>query len=205
MKNMPSFGIIDEVVQQVQCIDSEKRPKARTNAKGKRIHHKEPGVTKFCCVDGEGITVNGEHRYALFGVGEDQLENESGLEWDEVFKFLYSHYEKGTAFCGFFLGYDFNQIFKTLPEERAWRLLTREGQASRKRRGKRPDPFPVRHKGWEFDILGMKRLKIRPIDCDHKREKGKKQCRCKYRPWMAICDAGGFFQQSFLSVINPEN
>lgn len=179
------------------------RPIIRSNANGKRIHHREPGAIRFCGIDGEGIDRDGEHRYALFGVGQDQIINEDGLSWQEVFKFLYSHYSKGVAYVGFFLGYDFNQIFKTLPEERARMLLTEEGRQKRLRRGKNPTPWPVRCDGWEFDILAMKRLKIRPQCCDYVPEKGKPACTCKKRPWMAICDSGSFFQQSFLAVIDP--
>lgn len=176
----------------------------RANAKGVRIHHRAPGAVRFIAVDGEGIDRDGSHRYALLGVGDDQIVNENGLQWDEVFEFLYSHYSKGTAFVGFFLGYDFNQWLKTLPEDRAAMLLTDYGQAVRRRRGKNPTPFPVRCGKWEFDLLGMKRLKLRPITCDHLMIRGKPACKCPKKPWMYICDVGGFFQQSFLSVINPK-
>lgn len=176
----------------------------RSNANGQRIHHKLPGVVEFCAFDGEGIDRDGEHRYALIGVGNDQLVNEQGFHWQEVFQFLYSHYAKGTAFVGFFLGYDFNQTFKTLPQERAAMLLTDVGRAKRKRRGKNPSPWPVDCDGWQFDMLGMKRLKLRPRACEHRAERGVKACECKQNPWMYVCDVGGFFQQSFLSVINPK-
>src|SRR5690348_7744454 len=121
-------------------------------------HHKtgldRPPI-KFCAIDGEGIERDGSHRYALLGCGSDQIINEDGLHWKTIFDFLYSHYEKGTAFVGFYLGYDFNQTFKTLPEERAAMLLTNGGREKRRRKGKNPAPFPVYHNGWEFDILGM--------------------------------------------------
>jgi hypothetical protein len=139
------------------------------------------------------------------GVGKEYIVNEQGITWQEAFEFIYSHYRKGAAFCGFFLSYDFNQLFKMLPQERAWMLLSAEGRRKRKRRGKNPAPWPVECDGWEFDLLGMKRLKIRPKVCDHLREKGKPLCKCKQKPWMYICDTGPFFQQAFLSVINPRS
>src|SRR5215475_7571950 len=192
MKNTHSFGII--------------RP--RVNIAGKRIHHRadEPrGVTEFRCIDGEGITVNGEHRYALLGIGNEYIVNESGIDWKEAFEFIYSHHKKGVAFCGFFLSYDFNQMFKSLPEERAHMLLSSQGRAKRQRRGKNPAPWPVECEGWEFDILGIKRLKIRPKACDHLRQKGRRMCKCRTKPWMYICDTGPFFAQSLLSVIDPKS
>jgi hypothetical protein len=149
------------------------------------------------CVDGEGQDFpDGTHRYVLLGVGEDQISDPNGLSWEQCFEFLYSRFESGgTAYTGFFLGYDFTQIFRSMPEYQARRLLDSKERAKRKRRvGHNNKPlegeiyFPVDLDGWEFDILGNKRLKLRPAG----------QSR-----WMYICDTGGFFQKSFLSVINP--
>lgn len=70
-------------------------------------------------------------------------------------------------------------------------LLTNEG-ILRRSRTRHPErgPFPVQYNGWEFDILGMKRFKLRPLT-DH-------------QGWMYICDAGPFWQCSFIKAINPE-
>jgi hypothetical protein len=93
------------------------------------------------------------------------------------------------AYVGFFLGYDFTQWVKTLPENRARMLLTDPGKAVRLRKiPARGLLFPVRYGGWEFDMLGTRRFKLRP-------EGG--------TSWMYINDAGPFFQTSFLSAINP--
>lgn len=195
---------------------------------GKVSHHprgqysanatRPPAKLNFVGVDGEGMTVNGEHKYVLFGVGERQIEDPHGLNWRDVFEFLYSvHHDAGkearnNVYVGFFLGYDFSQIFKTLPEERARILLTKEGRAKRAhrelkngtlQRGSRPGmpPHPVEYDGWQFDILGMKRLRIRPKICDCEFP----SCPCKGKPsWMYICDVGSFFQTSFLKVIDPK-
>lgn len=151
----------------------------------------------FVCVDGEGADIDGEHRYVLLGVGDDQVSDPHGLSWDQVFEFLYSRFRTGSvAYTGFFLGYDFTQWLRTLPEYQARRLLDSKERAKRKRRTGHQNRslesaeiyFPVDLLGWEFDILGNKRLKIRP--------QGESR-------WMYICDTGGFFQKSFLSVIDP--
>lgn len=172
-----------------------------TNSRGKVTHHKRKSETPvtFVGIDGEGMDVNGEHRYVLLGVGENQIERASGLSWDVVFTFLYQHYKPGTSYVGFFLGYDFSQIFKTLPEDKAWMLLTTEGRLLRKHRIPGKAPHPVQLEGWQFDILGNKRLRIRPKTCDCVNA----TCKCKHQPWMYVCDAGSFFQTSFLKVINP--
>lgn len=181
------------------------------NSKGNRTHHrrKSEKPVDFVGVDGEGINVfvvdsNGEatreHRYVLFGVGESQISDVRGLTWEQIFAHAYSQYRPGTAFVGFFLGYDFSQIFKTLPEDRARILLTSEGRALRKNRIKGKQPYPVVARGWFFDILGNKRLRIRPKNCDCPHA----TCKCKHPPWMYICDVGSFFQTSFLKVIDPK-
>lgn len=174
----------------------------------------------FVGVDGEGVTVHlddespcskeicgpvcdrpNEHRYVLFGCGDKQIQDHRGLSYTAVFDFLYSQRRNRTAYVGFFLGYDFTQIFKTLPEDKAWILLTTEGRALRKHRIPGQAPHPVQCGGWQFDILGMKRLRIRPKDCDCEIA----TCGCKFRPWMYVCDVGAFFQTSFLNVINPKD
>jgi hypothetical protein len=147
--------------------------------------------TEFVGVDGEGVTKpDGSHYYVLLGVGDQQITNPNGLGFEECLEFLWDNFRTGSvAYVGFFLGYDFVQMFKQLPEERARMLLTKQGRAKRAPKNpKRVQPFPVEYNGWEFDILGNKRLKIRKA--------GSKR-------WMNICDTGPFFQKSFLKVIDP--
>lgn len=167
-----------------------------------KSHHKkirESGM-KFRGVDGEGVTgKDGVHRYVLLGVGDQQIENPDGIGWREAFEFLYSQFKPGIAYCGFFLLYDFTQILKTLPEERARMLWTSEGKARRKHRTANRMPHPVEYQGWQFDLLGTKRLRIRPKTCSCMVP----SCKCKHEPWMYVCDVGGFFQTSFINVIDP--
>lgn len=164
---------------------------------------RQPGTRKFCAIDGEGLGAEPD-RYVLLGVGQEQYENPNGITWKEAFEFLYSQYLRfgsGTSYVGFYLGYDFTQILKSLPSERAFMLLSAKGKAVRQTRIPGRDPFPVEYQGWQFDILANKRLKIRPKMC-HCKWPG---CKCPKASWMYICDAGGFWQSSFLEVINPKN
>lgn len=165
-----------------------------------RSHHKT-GVSKFVAIDGEGITLpDGSHKYVLIRCGTNPpLENPRGLHWQEIFKYLYFFYEPGTAYVGFYLGYDFTQIFRTMRENRARKLLTKEGIASR-RNPKYPGmSLPVESDGWQFDLLSNRRLRIRPKVCKCQIS----MCKCPKPGWMYICDSGGFFQTSFLVAINP--
>ena len=76
-------------------------------------------------------------------------------------------------------------------------LLTAEGIV--KRAGKHCS-FPVQWSGWDFDMLpNMKRFKLRP-SCECKAPR----CDHPKAEWMTICDAGPFFQSSFLAAIDPE-
>lgn len=167
-----------------------------------RSHHPRKSETPidFVGVDGEGVTTPTGHRYVLFGVGDKQISSPEGLNWKEIFEHAYAQYRPGTAFVGFFLGYDFSQCFKTLPESRARILLTSEGMALRKHRIPGKSPHPVEYAGWHFDILGNKRLRIRPKGCTCEFA----TCKHKHDPWMYICDVGPFFQAPFLKVIDPK-
>lgn len=154
----------------------------------------------FVGVDGEGVTdADGTHRYVLLSVGTESLTRDGEhLAWGDVFRFVYDHHGRNpdSVYVGFYLAYDFTQWLRTLPAERAARLLTIPGMASRKRKGSHgnPVPFSVDARDhtdtrWEFDILAAKRIKFRPA--------GEKR-------WTYVCDAGGFFQSSFLTAIDPK-
>lgn len=188
----------------MRFVKTPKRTSSSVTTRGwsGRSHHPRKAATpiQFVGVDGEGMTVNGEHRYVLFGVGDSQISDANGLRWSDCFAHLYTFQRPSTAFVGFFLGYDFTQMFRSLPEDKAWMLLTTEGRALRKHRIQGKPPHPVQHDGWQFDCLANKRLRIRPKDCDCEVA----TCGCKFRPWMYVCDVGSFFQSSFLTVIDPK-
>jgi hypothetical protein len=151
-------------------------------------------------VDGEGVTLDdGTHRYILLSVGDQSLyRGGEDLRWYDQFSFLYDCFleRPNAAYVGFFLGYDFTHWIKSLSEDRAKMLLTVEGRASRQRNrsGGNNIPFPVVARDvygieWEFDMLDKKRFKLRPVRKDAK--------------WMYICDAGPFYQTSFINAIDP--
>lgn len=154
---------------------------------GRRIRR-----TEFISIDGEGMDVDGEHRYVLLGCGDQQTENGGGLRFDEILAFLWQQFERkpDAAYCGFFLGYDFGQWFRATPQDIGESLFSERGRRVRARKRSRDNrqPFPVTHAGFAFDFLGSKRFKFRRIGS---------------RSWMYICDTGSFFQASLLSVIDP--
>jgi hypothetical protein len=176
---------------------------------GQRKHHATrsghpTGTQAFRAVDGEGVTLpSGQHNYVLFGIGQEQIENPNGLHWTEIFQFLYDQYEPQTAYAGFYLGYDFTQWLKTFPEDRARKLLTIEGKESRRSTSKAMHGrfLPMDLDDWQVDMLGSKRMAIRYKPCECLVVK----CPHDKGPWIYICDAGGFFQTSFLNVIDPDN
>lgn len=165
-------------------------------------------IPEFISVDSEGITTATDHRAVLLGIGSAQYENTRGLHWEEVFSHLYRHGQEKprAAFVGFYLGYDYNQWYRTLPERSAWELLTPAGRAQRKPRYKgNPAAIPVRAAGWEFDMMGFKRLAIRPHVCSCRNAETRVDCPHDQEPWVYLCDSGAFFQMSFMKVIDPAN
>jgi hypothetical protein len=172
-----------------------------------------------------------EHIYVLLTVGDRQIENPDGLTVGQILAFLYECFEAQphAAFVGFFLGYDFAQWLKGIPERKARLLITDEGRSERiMRRTRRPEGSPpvvqpVRvyeelgpEGGWELEWLPGKRLQLRPLTCECEiRPRSRsttaktrlRHCRCgarRRKPYMAICDVGSMFQASFLSVIDPD-
>lgn len=158
--------------------------------------------TRFIALDGEGTGRGVDHSYVLLGIGDRNICDRNELSTDRIFEFLWQMFleNRDAAFVGFFLSYDFTQWIKQLPAGKAWLLFHPEKRARRPIRevdkvtgeitekDNRRGPFPVRWEGWEFDILGMKRFKLRKQGA---------------RSWMYICDAGPFFQASLMSVIDP--
>jgi hypothetical protein len=173
----------------------------RTDQHAARGRRRESHLLTFTGIDGEGVTrPSGEHLYDMLSVGNNTLTSPDGgqLHWRAIYQFLWENFLENPTdtYAGFFLGYDFTQWFRTLPEDRASMLLSSAGRALRKRRAPGTEhlgPFPVRADGWEFDILGTKRFKLRwnPEQV-------------KNVPWMYINDTGPFFQQSFLAVVDPK-
>lgn len=178
-------------------------------------------IPSFIGVDSEGIGKGKNHRVVLVsaydkhGNGDYRIARDVsiGLQWPEVFDFLYAQFEKQpeSTFSGFYLGYDFNNWLSykaRFPVNAATSLLTKRGIAARKIKGpqtRRSMEHPVRVGRWEVKVLGLKRLSIRPrpegCNCYEEAQK----CPHEHLPWMHICDAGAFYQQSFLSLLKPSN
>jgi hypothetical protein len=205
---------------------------SRNGATAKK--HKDHDV-EFIAVDGEGITTmdyvtvwddqeqdfvqkyQKVHHYVLLSVGQESLHHDGEpLRHDEIFEFLYEQKiaHPNAAFVGFYLGYDFSQWLKTMPESRGNLLFHPFGIA--KRMPRNPElryPFPVIvDNRWEIDFLGMKRFKLRPhvkkalwpetvVNHNDGTQSVKKSHPFK---WMYINDAGPFFQTSLMVAINPK-
>lgn len=216
-----------------RCQSNCHRQRSNVSANGARRRKQEAHDLEFIGVDGEGVNcdqyvevwddeednlvikrVKG-HQYVLLSVGDQSLHNNGEqLHHEEIFEFLWQQYleHPNAVFVGFFLGYDFCHWLRTLPEGRAWKLLHKDGIASRRPRNRELKfPWPVRCGPWEFDILGAKRFKLRPyIRPDdiptrvvtHK--DGTQSVERVTRPWMYINDTGSFFQSAFLSAIDPK-
>lgn len=165
--------------------------KCRTNRR-----HYTPQNIQFIGVDGEGVNrPDGSHEYILLSVGGKSLYYPDGrrLTCYDIIPFLWESFlQNPTAiYVGFYLGYDFTMWLRDLPENRAQMLLSEKGIAARARTksGANHLPFPVEHRGFYFDMLPMKRMRLWYGNSDKR---------------MYICDTGSYFQTSFLNVIDPE-
>lgn len=180
----------------VRCRKNCGRRQSTSTANGARSKRRAANVRSFVGIDGEGVDrPDGAHDYNLLSIGEEALYHPDGrkLELLEIWSFLWRHHlaHPGTIYVGFFLGYDFSQWLRQLPDDRGAMLYTQAGQAARQRKNSHgnPVPFPVRWKGWEFDLMpNGKRFKLR--------RQGSGE------PWLYVCDAGSFFQKSLLAVID---
>lgn len=193
-----SSGITDKDTKQ-----NYRRPNPRNRALDTRKSHHNTGTKGFIAVDGEGITLpNGEHRYVLFGVGNDQIEDENGLEWYDILDHIYTHRRPGYAFIGFYLSYDFDRWIRTMPYDRAYRLVTSEGRAARKSKSDKQHgkvlPVDMAY-GWQVHMLGKKWFEFRKRTCNCSLY----YCKHPKGPFVRVCDTGPFFQTSFLKAIDP--
>jgi hypothetical protein len=178
------------------------------DAARKRVQ-RAAAVPEFVGVDSEGIGKGSRHRAVLLGVGNSHYvarDLAKGLHYTEVFQFLYTEFcrKPRAAYVGFYLSYDFNQWLKSLPRAAAWLLLSKAGKAKRKiddGKLRKRMMYPVHLEEWDIDMLGFKRLSIRPRVC--KCYELAAHCEHEQKPWMHICDAGSFYQMSFANTCNP--
>lgn len=201
--------------------DVRKGPRASKHAA--RTQRRKEGGLFFIGFDGEGVTreetfeeweeIDGEmvevpttlgvHYYDMLSVGDHtyvtpdggQIHYDDALHhiWDSTEEYRKEGHER-ICLVGYFLGYDYIQIFRTLPEKAAWKLFSKEGQDARrslqKKNGWKRIP-KVRVGPWKLDMLAGKRLTIQHVD----------------HPGVSItiCDVGAFFQTSFLVAIDPSD
>jgi hypothetical protein len=144
----------------------------------------------FVGVDGEGVDrPDGAHEYVMLSVGDQTLWRDGrALTLREILSFLWECYtlSPDAAYVGFYLGYDFIQWEKLLPERQARLLLTNDGIAERKSsRKSRANPYPdavvVDEARWEIDIMAGRRFKLRP-HVHHRSDYGP-QCRNRTCPY----------------------
>lgn len=165
------------------CQHTATEHTARTKKRAEKL-------IEFIGVDGESRPYQNTNKYHILSVGDNTLyRNGEELQFFEICRFLYNCYLENpfASYVGFYLNYDFTYWLRSLPAERA-RMLFHPELRARTQSGNNRTPFPCEYLGWEFDLLGMKRFKLRPVS---------------ESKWMYICDVGPFFQTSFLKAIDP--
>jgi hypothetical protein len=163
------IGFVTSNVRRIHCDGCRK---TKTGGNKARAVSRKTNDIEFVGVDGEGVDrPNGRHEYVMLSVGERTLWKDGReLTLREILSFLWECYCQNpqAAYVGFFLGYDFIQWEKLLPESVAHSLLTNAGIAARKSQvSGRANPYPdaVVWEGWEIDIMAGRRFKLRPHIC----------------------------------------
>lgn len=112
------------------------------------------GAIKDVCVCGHSkvsitkdLTSGHVHTYVLLGVGDKQISDPDGLDWETCFEFLYSQYDPKSTYVGFYLTYDFTMTTKSLPWNKAKQLWEKAEIEKRKKPNPKvgvPIKFPVK-------------------------------------------------------------
>lgn len=162
----------------------------RHNAATRRLydHKRNKDLRAFRGVDGEGGNVEEEgtlfglrHQYLSLRSGADLLETGKPLNWEECLAFL-TDQEGQRIDVSYFFDYDVTMMIRTMPKEKAFRLLNRHLRVS-----KGGAIMPVDIGDYQVDYLPHKEFKVR---------------RRGQRGWTIVSDVGQFFQSSFLSTLH---
>jgi hypothetical protein len=206
----PTVMITKRETDNERKMRSQNTPKAKQRRAAYKRDKRASHVPNFVGVDSEGWGRGDKHRAVLLGCGTKHYlaeDRRKGLQWPEVFRFLYDCFldaPEDTVYVGFYLRYDFNNWLASLPENKARSLITTPGKAARKadeRNHFARGQFNAVHlDGWDVDMpAGYKCIKFRPRVCDCYENRFK--CKHQQNPYMYVCDAGAFFQTSFLRVL----
>lgn len=158
----------------------------------RRRHDGGAEPREFRGVDGEGGNVpeagtlfGTRHQYLSLRAGPDLLETGNPLGWEECLSFL-SSLDPAYLYVSYFFDYDVTMIIRTLPEERARRLL----YAAMREVGPNKFPLPIDVGEFQIDYMPHKEFRVR--------RKGTTR-------WVIISDTGQFFQGSFLNTLSKWN
>lgn len=170
------------------CRGKQNRAIEKANGTGRYQLH---GEFEFCGVDGEGGNVPEpgalfgiRHQYLSLRAGPDLLQTGSPLSWYECLQFL-SNLPLRRIYVSYFFDYDVSMIIRTMPKERAYKLLNRHLRVTES-----GHILPVDVGDFQIDYLQHKEFKVRRKGAKH---------------WVVINDVGQFFQTSFLKALEKWN
>lgn len=154
---------------------------------------KSAQARNFRGVDGEGGNVDEpgtlfgkRHQYLSLRAGEFLLNLGRPLRYDDCFTFL-TRLPPNRIDVSYFFDYDVTMMVRTMPFERADRLLHRE------RRTMNNVTRPLDFDGWQLEYLPHKEFRVRDMSEGNRNK------------WYSISDTGTFFQTSFLNTITKWN
>jgi len=152
----------------------------------------------FTGCDGEGAGVDEEGRqlYVLFRMGTRELYTGQRLGTYELLDFICDH-PANEILVGFAFGYDVTMILRDLSEKQQRRLF------EPKSFGEGHSPF-VWYKDFDIDYLPKQYLKVRRVNVVRQPDGSERRVGVKGST-RTIFETFGFFQKSFVKVINEFN
>lgn len=195
------YGCREECCKAAKRISGSNQGVSRHNYATRKLYdkHKNPLIRSFVGVDGEGGNVPEEgtlfdeivrHQYLSLRIGPELLETGKPLNYRECFNFICDQ-SQWNIYVAYFFDYDVTMMIRTLPRERAARLLNRHLRTNPKNGAVLPldvDDY------FQIEYLPHKEFKVR-----RKNELG------KWEAWRTISDVGQFFQTSFVSTLEKWN
>lgn len=171
---------------------TRKNHRAETKAWKKRRRISRPFVG--CDGEGAGLDDLGRQNYLLFRMGDRELYTGERLKTIELLDFICDH-PKGDILVGFAFGYDTTMILRDMSDQQKTRLF------QPKEFGDGHSPFTW-YDDFDIDYLPKQYLKVRRVKRIYDPETGTVHRVGVKGSTRIIYETFGFFQKSFLKVIN---
>jgi DNA polymerase type B, organellar and viral len=173
------------------------RRNRRSEKKAWKQRRRSARIFTGCDGEGAGTDELGRQNYLLFRMGERELYTGARLRTEELLEFICDH-PRGETLVGFFFGYDVTMILRDLPDAQKARLF------EKKTFGEGKSPY-VWFQDFDIDYLPKQYFRVRRIKRIYDPATGRSKRVGVPGSARTIYETAGFFQKSFLKVIEEFN